>query len=100
MRITRTRLFGRSGQPRLNDIQQAVSVVRFFFLSLEGILLSKTFNQNALMHFEQGGVYHIYNQGNNGRRIFLREGHYQYFIQKMRQQLTIISASTTFITIL
>lgn len=39
------------------------------------------------MHFEQGGVYHIYNQGNNGRRIFLRDGHYEYFIRKMRQHL-------------
>lgn len=39
------------------------------------------------MHFEQGGVYHIYNQGNNGRRIFLREGHYHHFINKMRQHL-------------
>ena len=39
------------------------------------------------MYFEEGGIYHIYNQGNNGRRIFLRDGHYQYFIQKMRQHL-------------
>lgn len=39
------------------------------------------------MHFENHCIYHIYNQGNNRRNIFLREAHYFYFIEKMRQHL-------------
>ena len=39
------------------------------------------------MHFENHCIYHIYNQGNNRRDVFLKEAHYFYFIEKMRQHL-------------
>lgn len=39
------------------------------------------------MNFEEHGVYHVYNQGNNRRRIFFKEENYRYFIRKMRTHL-------------
>ncbi|MFA5463901.1 MAG: hypothetical protein WC265_07490, partial [Dysgonamonadaceae bacterium] len=39
------------------------------------------------MQFEQGYIYHIYNQGNNRQRIFFREENYTFFLQKMKKYL-------------
>lgn len=39
------------------------------------------------MKFEDHGVYHIYNQGNNRQRIFFKEANYRYFIRKMKTHL-------------
>jgi putative transposase len=35
------------------------------------------------MHFESGGIYHIYNQGNNRQKIFFSRKNYMYFVQKI-----------------
>jgi putative transposase len=35
------------------------------------------------MHFEPGGIYHIYNQGNNRQKIFFNRENYLYFMQKI-----------------
>jgi putative transposase len=39
------------------------------------------------MHFEEGHIYHIYNQGNNRQRIFFHTENYRYFIRKMETYL-------------
>jgi putative transposase len=39
------------------------------------------------MHFEQGHIYHIYNQGNNRQRIFFERDNYLFFLRKMREYL-------------
>jgi putative transposase len=39
------------------------------------------------MHFESGGLYHIYNRGNNKQPIFFREENYVYFIHAVRKLL-------------
>ena len=39
------------------------------------------------MHFESGGIYHLYNRGNNKAPIFFRDGHYLYFLRGARQYL-------------
>ena len=39
------------------------------------------------MQFEQGHIYHIYNQGNNRQRIFFTEENYMFFLQKMKKYL-------------
>ena len=39
------------------------------------------------MYFEPGGIYHIYNQGNNRQPIFFNRGNYLYFIRKMRHHI-------------
>lgn len=36
------------------------------------------------MNFEQGYIYHIYNQGNNRQKIFFKRDNYLYFLQKIR----------------
>ena len=36
------------------------------------------------MQFEKGHIYHIYNQGNNGQKIFFSRENYLFFLQKMR----------------
>ena len=36
------------------------------------------------MQFEKGYLYHIYNQGNNQRRIFFSKPNYHYFIKKLK----------------
>ncbi len=36
------------------------------------------------MHFEPGGIYHIYNQGNNRQAIFFNRENYLFFIRKIR----------------
>jgi putative transposase len=36
------------------------------------------------MHFETGGIYHIYNQGNNRQKIFFNRANYLFFLQKVR----------------
>lgn len=40
------------------------------------------------MQYELNGVYHIYNRGNNKRRIFFSEKNYYYFMKKMKEYLT------------
>lgn len=39
------------------------------------------------MQFEQGHIYHIYNQGSNRQRIFFTEENYVFFLQKMKKYL-------------
>ena len=39
------------------------------------------------MHFEQGYLYHIYNQGNNRQKIFFKREHYFYFLKKIRKYI-------------
>ena len=39
------------------------------------------------MQFEEGYIYHIYNQGNNRRKIFFKRENYLYFLQKIRTQI-------------
>jgi putative transposase len=36
------------------------------------------------MYFESGGVYHIYNQGNNRQQVFYSRENYFYFLRKLR----------------
>lgn len=36
------------------------------------------------MQFEKGHIYHIYNQGNNGQKIFFGRENYLFFLRKMR----------------
>ena len=35
------------------------------------------------MHFEQGHIYHIFNQGNNRQKIFFDKENYLYFLKKV-----------------
>ena len=35
------------------------------------------------MYFEKGFMYHVYNRGNNGEKIFYSYSNYQYFIEKI-----------------
>lgn len=39
------------------------------------------------MNFDQGHLYHVYNQGNNKQRIFFSEKNYLYFIEKIRNHI-------------
>ena len=39
------------------------------------------------MYFEEGHIYHIYNQGNNRQRIFFEQENYLFFLKKMREYL-------------
>jgi putative transposase len=36
------------------------------------------------MYFESGGIYHIYNQGNNRQLVFYNRENYIYFLRKLR----------------
>ncbi|MEI6060688.1 MAG: hypothetical protein WCR72_08265 [Bacteroidota bacterium] len=36
------------------------------------------------MYFEPGGIYHIYNQGNNRQKVFYSRENYIYFLRKLR----------------
>lgn len=36
------------------------------------------------MNFEKGYIYHIYNQGNNRRKIFFNRENYLYFLRKIK----------------
>ncbi len=36
------------------------------------------------MQFQKGYIYHIYNQGNNRRKIFFNRGNYLFFVKKIR----------------
>ena len=40
------------------------------------------------MYFESGGIYHIYNQGNNRQRIFYSRENYLFFVRKLRTHIT------------
>ncbi len=40
------------------------------------------------MHFVEGNVYHIYNRGNNKHRIFFNDRNYQFFLDKIKNQLS------------
>ena len=37
------------------------------------------------MQFEQGHIYHIYNQGNNKQQIFFKREHYLFFLKKIKE---------------
>lgn len=39
------------------------------------------------MQFQEGHLYHIYNQGNNKRKIFFNERNYRFFLQKIKTHL-------------
>lgn len=39
------------------------------------------------MIFEEGYLYHIYNQGNNKRTIFMDDQHYKYFLKLLKTHL-------------
>lgn len=39
------------------------------------------------MQFNDGHIYHLYNQGNNRQRIFFKEENYVFFLQKMKKYL-------------
>ncbi|MGM0650361.1 MAG: transposase [Bacteroidota bacterium] len=39
------------------------------------------------MHFNQGHLYHIYNQGNNRQKIFFERKNYLFFIEKIRTHI-------------
>ncbi len=47
------------------------------------------------MNLEKGYIYHIYNQGNNRRKIFFNKGNYHYFLRKVK---TYISPYTDILT--
>lgn len=40
------------------------------------------------MHFIPDHVYHLYNRGNNKQPIFFSEGNYQFFLEKIKTQLS------------
>lgn len=40
------------------------------------------------MHFIPGHVYHLYNRGNNKQAIFFAERNYQFFLEKIKKQLS------------
>jgi len=40
------------------------------------------------MNIEKGYIYHIYNQGNNHRKIFFNEKNYLFFLEKMKTYIT------------
>jgi len=39
------------------------------------------------MQFEKGNIYHIYNQGNNRRKIFFNRENYLFFLKKIRTHI-------------
>lgn len=39
------------------------------------------------MRFQEGGIYHVYNQGNNRQPIFFEEENYAYFLRKVQREL-------------
>ena len=39
------------------------------------------------MHFEANHLYHIYNQGNNGQKIFFTRENYLFFLKKIQDHL-------------
>jgi putative transposase len=39
------------------------------------------------MYFETGGIYHIYNQGNNRQAVFYNRENYLFFIRKIRHHI-------------
>jgi putative transposase len=40
------------------------------------------------MHFTPGDVYHLYNRGNNKQLIFFSERNYDFFLQKIKNQIS------------
>jgi putative transposase len=40
------------------------------------------------MHFIPGNVYHVYNRGNNKQQIFFSERNYQFFLEKLNNQIS------------
>jgi putative transposase len=40
------------------------------------------------MYFEQGYLYHIYNQGNNRQKIFFNRENYLFFLRKIKKYIT------------
>ena len=40
------------------------------------------------MEIEKGNIYHIYNQGNNGQKIFFERDNYLYFLKKLKKHIS------------
>ena len=40
------------------------------------------------MYFEPGGIYHIYNQGNNRQQFFFERENYLFFVRKIKDYVT------------
>jgi len=40
--------------------------------------------KNNNMNFEQGYMYHIFNQGNNRHKIFFKRENYLFFLKKIK----------------
>jgi len=40
------------------------------------------------MNFEKGFLYHVYNRGNNGEKLFYSNSNYQFFIQKIEYHIS------------
>jgi REP element-mobilizing transposase RayT len=39
------------------------------------------------MSFQHGGIYHVYNQGNNRQAIFFSDDNYRFFIRKIKNEI-------------
>ena len=42
---------------------------------------------NSIMKFNPENIYHIYNRGNNGQKIFFKDENYLFFLKKLRKEL-------------
>jgi putative transposase len=40
------------------------------------------------MHFAPNSIYHVYNRGNNKQKIFFEQRNYDYFLNKVRDELS------------
>jgi putative transposase len=40
------------------------------------------------MYFEPDGLYHVFNQGNNGQTVFFHRDNYLFFLKKIREHLS------------
>ena len=45
------------------------------------------------MKLLEGGIYHIYDRGNNQQKIFFKEENYLFFLKKLRIELLPIATS-------
>ena len=39
------------------------------------------------MNLSEGSLYHVFNRGNNGERIFYKSSNYLFFVQKVRHHI-------------
>ena len=63
------------------------SVKKSHVVKLLNLQASDTFKVSDAypMEFTEGNIYHIYNRGNNKRRIFFKQRNYWYFIEKIKK---------------